>query len=49
VVYRLRRVGDETASWHRVRVVVSRKGIRRIDHIGEAGNDEVGSDVSLAG
>jgi len=34
VVYRLRRRGDERAPWHRIRVVVTRKGIRRIDHIG---------------
>ncbi len=34
VVYRLRRQGEERAPWRRIRVVVSRKGIRRIDHIG---------------
>lgn len=34
VVYRLREVGQEQAPWRRIRVVVSRKGIRRIDHIG---------------
>lgn len=33
IVYRLRKPGDESAAWHRIRVVVSRKGIRRIDHI----------------
>lgn len=33
IVYRLRTVGDESADWHRLRVVVTRKGIRRIDHI----------------
>ncbi|HEY8427787.1 MAG TPA: hypothetical protein VIL20_05410 [Sandaracinaceae bacterium] len=33
VVYRLRRKDDESAPWQRLRVVVSRKGIRRIDHI----------------
>ena len=32
VVYRLRREGEETP-WHRVRVVVSRKGIRRVEAI----------------
>lgn len=32
VVYRLRREGEQ-APWHRVRVVVSRKGIRRLDLI----------------
>jgi hypothetical protein len=32
VVYRLRREG-EAAPWHRVRVVISRKGIRRLDAI----------------
>lgn len=32
VIYRLRRVG-EPGPWHRVRVVVSRKGIRRLDKI----------------
>lgn len=31
VVYRLRRDTDHDAPWHRVRVVVTRKGIRRID------------------
>lgn len=34
VVYRLRRRDDDGAPWRRIRVVVSRKGIRRIDHIG---------------
>jgi hypothetical protein len=35
VVYRLKRVGDSSdeARWHRVRVVVTRKGIRRIETI----------------
>ncbi|MCA9601561.1 MAG: hypothetical protein KC417_06045, partial [Myxococcales bacterium] len=33
VVYRLRQTGDAQAPWHRVRVVVSRKGIRRIEHV----------------
>jgi hypothetical protein len=33
VVYRLRRRDDAAAPWHRIRVVVSRKGIRRIDHV----------------
>jgi hypothetical protein len=33
VVYRLRRKGDASAPWHRVRVVVTRKGIRRIDRV----------------
>lgn len=33
VVYRLRRRDDESAPWQRIRVVVSRKGIRRIDSI----------------
>lgn len=33
VVYRLRRRDDDRAPWRRIRVVVSRKGIRRIDHI----------------
>ncbi|MCC7542706.1 MAG: hypothetical protein IT379_41200 [Deltaproteobacteria bacterium] len=33
VVYRLRAKGDENAPWHRIRVVVSRKGIRRIEAI----------------
>jgi hypothetical protein len=33
VVYRLRRDGDDKAPWHRARVVVTRKGIRRIDPI----------------
>jgi len=31
VVYRLRRAGDQASPWRRVRVVVTRKGIRRID------------------
>jgi len=33
IVYRLQREGEETASWHRARVVVTRKGIRRIEPI----------------
>ncbi len=33
VVYRVRKKGEET-TWHRIRVVVSRKGIDRIDPIG---------------
>lgn len=33
IVYRLRKKGDEHAGWHRVRVVVTRKGLRRIDPI----------------
>lgn len=33
IVYRLRRDGDDKAPWHRSRVVVTRKGIRRIDPI----------------
>lgn len=33
VVYRLRRKGDTNAVWHRNRVVVTRKGILRIDPI----------------
>ena len=33
IVYRLRCVGGDAASWKRLRVVVSRKGIRRIDEI----------------
>ena len=33
VVYRLRRAGDLDAPWHRVRVVVTRKGILRIDPV----------------
>ena len=33
VVYRLRKKGDPTAVWHRNRVVVTRKGILRIDPI----------------
>lgn len=33
VVYRLRRPDDASAPWRRIRVVVTRKGIRRIDHI----------------
>jgi hypothetical protein len=33
VVYRLRREDDENAPWHRVRIVVTRKGIRRIDPV----------------
>jgi hypothetical protein len=34
VVYRLRAKDDDRAAWHRIRVVVTRKGIRRIDRIG---------------
>jgi hypothetical protein len=33
VVYRLRKLGDDNVAWRRSRVVVSRKGIERIDHI----------------
>ncbi len=35
IVYRLKRAGDpsDTGRWHRVRVVVTRKGIRRIEAI----------------
>lgn len=33
IVYRLRRKDDPDAPWHRLRVVVSRKGIRRLEHI----------------
>ena len=33
IVYRMRQKGDTKAPWHRVRVVVTRKGIRRIDRI----------------
>ena len=33
VVYRLRGKDDEDAKWHRIRVVVSRKGILRIEPI----------------
>ena len=33
VVFRLRREADDSAPWHRLRVVVSRKGIRRIERI----------------
>jgi len=35
IVYRLKRIGDpaETGKWRRVRVVVTRKGIRRIESI----------------
>lgn len=33
VVYRVRRAENEDAPWHRLRVVVTRKGIRRIEHI----------------
>ncbi len=33
VVFRLRRADDPNSSWHRLRVVVSRKGIRRIERI----------------
>ncbi|MBX3275511.1 MAG: hypothetical protein KF729_34950 [Sandaracinaceae bacterium] len=33
IVYRLRRADAPDTPWHRARAVVSRKGIRRIDHI----------------
>ncbi len=33
VIYRLRREDEKEAAWHRIRVVVSRKGIERIDPI----------------
>lgn len=33
VVYRLRREDEVDAPWHRVRIVVTRKGIRRIDTV----------------
>lgn len=33
VVYRLRRADEADAPWHRVRIVVTRKGIRRIDPV----------------
>jgi hypothetical protein len=33
VIYRLRRAGSDVP-WRRIRVVVSRKGIERIDPIG---------------
>ncbi len=33
VVFRLRREGEDSAPWHRLRVVVSRKGIRRVERI----------------
>lgn len=33
VVYRLRRADEVDAPWHRVRIVVTRKGIRRIDPV----------------
>jgi len=33
IVYRLRDDKDATAAWHRIRVVVSRKGIERIEEI----------------
>ncbi len=33
IVYRLRRDDDPGRPWHRLRVVVTRKGIRRIEHI----------------
>lgn len=33
VVYRLRKKGDEDAPWHRIRVVISRKGVKRIERI----------------
>jgi hypothetical protein len=33
IVYRLRRVGDENTPWKRIRVIVSRKGIQRIEHV----------------
>ena len=33
IVFRVRKAGDEDEHWHRVRVVVSRKGLRRIEPI----------------
>lgn len=33
VIYRLRREDDPSAPWHRIRIVVTRKGIRRIDPV----------------
>jgi hypothetical protein len=33
VIYRLRRNDEPNAPWHRVRIVVTRKGIRRIDPV----------------
>ena len=33
VVYRLRGANEDAAAWHRIRVVVSRKGLERIDTI----------------
>lgn len=33
IVYRLRHESDPDKAWHRLRVVVTRKGIRRIEHI----------------
>ena len=33
IVFRLSREDDTPGPWHRVRVVVTRKGIRRIDHL----------------
>lgn len=33
IVYRLRRLSDEGAAWKRIRVIVSRKGIQRIEHV----------------
>lgn len=33
VVYRLRKVGEEDVPWRRVRVVISRKGIKRVEHV----------------
>jgi hypothetical protein len=33
IIFRLRRAEEETAPWNRLRVVVTRKGIRRIDEI----------------
>lgn len=33
IVYRLRRAGDESPPWKRIRVIVSRKGIQRIEHV----------------
>ncbi|MCA9615267.1 MAG: hypothetical protein H6720_08560 [Sandaracinus sp.] len=33
IVYRLRRANEENAPWKRIRVIVSRKGIQRIEHV----------------
>ncbi|MCB9592010.1 MAG: hypothetical protein H6719_04695 [Sandaracinaceae bacterium] len=50
IVYRLRRAGDDSAPWERIRVVVTRKGIRRIDHIpGTVRPAGLGADFSLSG